>query len=343
MKRKHFLSFLLTASAILPVQRSLGNGSGLGRLLPSGFKIPPYLKRGDTIGITSPASYISIADVQAGVKLMESWGFKVEIGKSVGQKDFVLGGTDQERLADFQAMLDNSAINAIMCARGGYGVVRIIDQIDFDAFKGNPKWIIGFSDITLLHSHVNSRYGIATLHSKMCNSFPTEWSDATPMQIETILSIRQTLCGEPVKYTAVASTYNRYGKVEGALVGGNLSLIETAAGTSSELTTHGKILFLEDTQEQLYSIDRMLWNLKRTGKLKHLKGLIIGGFKVKADTPGYEFGKTVYELVLEKVKDYKYPLCFDFPVGHQVDNYALKCGARHIFTVDQNGGSLVSI
>ncbi|MBC7567882.1 MAG: LD-carboxypeptidase, partial [Pedobacter sp.] len=137
--------------------------------------------------------------------------------------------------------------------------------------------------------------------------------------------------------------YNRYGKVEGVLVGGNLSLIETAAGTSSDLNTDGKILFLEDTHEQLYSIDRMLWNLKRTGKLDRLKGLIVGGFKAKVDIPGDEFGKTVYELVNEKVKELKYPICFDFPVGHQVNNYALKCGTNHILTVDQNGGSLVSI
>jgi muramoyltetrapeptide carboxypeptidase len=302
MNRKHFLSFLVTAGVTLPALKSHGNGHDFDFLPASRSTIPQYLKPGDVIGITSPASYIAMEEVLPSVKLMESWGFKVEIGKSVGQKEFTLGGTDLERAADFQAMLDNPDVKAIMCARGGYGVVRIIDQINFSRFRRNPKWIIGFSDITLFHSHINSKYGIATLHSKMCNSFPSEWTNATPMQIETILSIRQTLSGEPVKYASSASPYNRIGKAEGTLVGGNLSLIETAAGTSSELKTHGKILFLEDTQEQLYSIDRMLWNLKRTGKLDRLKGLIVGGFKVKADTPGYEFGKSVYELVYEKVK-----------------------------------------
>ena len=343
MKRKHFLSLLLTAGATLPAINSVGKEKSYASQSASRSKIPPYLKAGDTIGITSPASYISIEDIQPSIQVMESWGFKVKIGKSVGQKDFTLGGTDVDRLSDFQDMLDDTSVKAIMCARGGYGVVRIIDQIDFRFFRRNPKWIIGFSDITLLHTHINSKYGIASLHSKMCNSFPSEWTTATPMQIETILSIRQTLTGDPVKYTTPASPNNRYGKAEGILVGGNLSLIETAAGTKSDLKTAGKILFLEDTKEQLYSIDRMLWNLKRTGKLDHLEGLIIGGFQMKDDTPGNEFGKSLYELVIEKVKEFNYPVCFNFPVGHQVNNYALKCGAPHIFTVDQIGGSLVSI
>ena len=343
MKRKKFLSFLLAAGATLPALGSIEKEQHSGLFSASAFKIPPFLKPGDTIGITSPASYISMEEIQPSVKLMESWGFRVDIGKSVGQREFTLGGSDMERAADFQRMLDNPDIKAIMCARGGYGVVRIIDALDFNSFKRHPKWIIGFSDITLLHTHINSRYHIATLHSKMCNSFPSVWEHATPMQIETILSIRQTLTGEPVKYTSQPCSYNRPGNTEGVLVGGNLSLIETAAGSTSDLNTKGKILFLEDTKEQLYSIDRMLWNLKRTGKLDRLKGLIIGGFKIKEDTPGDEFGKDIYELVNEKVKDFNYPVCFDFPVGHQVNNYALKSGCNHILTVEKGGGSLVSI
>ncbi|MFP5080176.1 LD-carboxypeptidase [Pedobacter sp. JCM 36344] len=341
MKLKHFLSFLISISATLPAIKSLGNDNLLKSVSVLRFKIPPYLKQGDTIGITSPASYMLVEDIQPSINVMESWGFKVEIWKSVGQKDFTLGGTDTERAADFQTMFDDPDIKAIMCTRRGYGVVRMIEQLSFRKFKRHPKWIIGFSDITMLHTHINSRFAIATLHSKMCNSFPSEWTKATPIKIETILSIRQTLSGEPVKYSALASPGNRFGKVEGVLIGGNLSLIETAAGTSFDLNTDSKILFLEDTQEQLYSIDRMLWNLKRTGKLDRLKGLIVGGFKAKVDTSGNEFGKTVYDLVNEK--ELKYPVCFDFPVGHQVNNYPLKCGAQHILTVDQNGGSLVSI
>ncbi|ETZ22443.1 LD-carboxypeptidase [Pedobacter sp. V48] len=346
MNRKHFLSFVVTAGVSASTSKVWSNTRVVNKMLTPELvksKIPPYLKPGDTIGITSPASYISLLDIQPSIQLMQGWGFTVETGKTIGAKDFSLGGTDQERAADLQRMLDDPNIKAIMCARGGYGLVRIIDKLDFTKFKANPKWIIGFSDITVLHTHINSNYGIATIHSKMCNSFPNDWLVAKPIQIETILSIRQVLTGEDVKYTAPPVSYNRTGKIEGVLVGGNLSLIETLAGSSSDLKTDDAILFVEDTHEELYSIDRMFWNLKRSGKLDKLKGLIIGGFSLKEETPGEEFGKTVYEIVTEKIKEYDYPVCFDFPVGHQINNFALKCGAKHILNVDENGSSLVSI
>ncbi|RZK77568.1 MAG: LD-carboxypeptidase [Pedobacter sp.] len=343
MNRKHFLSFLVTAGTVLPALNVLARDPSKTATSTGRTKIPPFLVPGDTVGITSPASYIALEDIAPSVALMESWGYHIVVGNAVGKKDFTLGGTDEERATDFQQMLDNPNIKAIMCARGGYGVVRMIDRLDFSSFKRNPKWIIGFSDITLLHAHVNSQFGIASIHSKMCNSFPSDWTLATPMQIETILSIRQVLSGQPVKYSAPSSTFNRMGKAEGILVGGNLSMIETIAGSKSDLETRNKILFLEDTREELYSLDRMLWNLKRSGKLDHLKGLIIGGFKIKEDAEGDEFGRSIYQIVLEKVKDFNYPVGFDFPVGLQVNNYALKCGAPHIFSVDEQGSSLVSI
>lgn len=343
MNRKKFLTFLATAAASISVFPAFANESRSASNASRKVKLPPYLNPGDTIGICSPASYISLEDIQPSVQLMRSWGFRVLVGKSVGQKDFTLGGTDEMRSADFQELLDNPDITAIMCARGGYGIVRMIDRLNFKGFTKKPKWIIGFSDITMLHTHVNSKYGIASIHSKMCNSFPSDWLLASPIQIETILSIRQVLSGQAVKYSAAPSAFNRKGSVEGLLVGGNLSLIETAAGTPSDLDTDGRILFLEDTQEEVYSIDRMLWNLKRSGKFEKLKGLVIGGFKVKAATPGEEFGRTVQELVMEKVKDLRYPVCFDFPVGHQVNNYALKCGVPHILNVDDDGSSITSI
>lgn len=341
MKRKHFLSlmFSATASAICKPAWS----SPITAKMSQKIQIPPYLQVGATIGITSPASFITLKEIQPAVHLMQSWGYHVKIGNTIGKKDFTLGGSDKERLSDLQEMMDDPKVDAIMCARGGYGLVRIIDRLNFKKFKRNPKWLIGFSDITLLHIHLNSRYGIASIHSKMCNSFPTTWETAMPVQIETILSIRQALCGDPVKYKAPHCPNNRAGRVEGILVGGNLSLIETAAGTASDLKTEGRILFLEDTNEPLYSLDRMLWNLKRSGKLNKLKGLIIGGFKLKQDASGDEFGKSLQEIVLEKVKEFDYPVCFDFPIGHQVNNFALKCGAVHILNVDQNGSSLTSI
>lgn len=342
MNRKYFLSSIITAGAAL----SARPGWAIVPAVNYGearHKVPPYLKPGDTIGITSPASYISIEDIQPAVQQIESWGFKVEIGKSIGQKDFTYGGTDSQRLADLQYMLDNPNIAAIMCARGGYGVVRIIDQVNFKQFKKHPKWVIGFSDITVLHCHINRHFGIATLHSKMCNSFPADWAKAEPVQVSTVISIKQALLGEQMNYTAPAVAQNRAGKAEAALVGGNLSMIATLSGTASDLETKGKILFIEDTDEYLYSIDRMFWNLKRSGKLADLAGLVIGGFKLKPDTSGEEFGKTIYDIVMEKVSEYAYPVCFDFPVGHQRNNVALKCGVTHVLDVTADWSRLQSL
>ncbi|WP_443939126.1 S66 peptidase family protein [Pedobacter sp. MW01-1-1] len=341
MNRKYFLSSLAAATTLLPAFKSLAGVSAPERTY--GFKIPPYLKSGDTIGITSPAGYISVEDVQPSILQMESWGLKIKWGNTIGKRDFTYGGTDEERLTDFQAMLDDPSVQAIMCARGGYGFVRIIDQLDFSKFKNNPKWIIGFSDITVLHCHLAKNYQIASIHSKMCNSFPSDWSKAEPIQVDTILSIKNALMGNPMRYTAAPVMQNRMGTAEAPLVGGNLSIIETLAASDSDLDTKGKILFVEDTGEYLYSLDRMFFNLKRSGKLSHLKGLIIGGFKLKPDDAGEEFGKTVYEIVVEKVKEYNYPIAFDFPVGHQRNNFALKCGVKHTLTVDETGSVLAEV
>jgi muramoyltetrapeptide carboxypeptidase len=219
-------------------------------------------------------------------------------------------------------------------------MVRIIDKFNFEKFKVHPKWLIGFSDITVLHSHVNRNLGIASIHSKMCNSFPDDWTRAEPIQVETILSIREALMGDKMSYSAVWNEKNRFGKASGVLVGGNLKTLESLAGSSSDIRTAGKILFVEDTGEYLYSIDRMFWNLKRSGKLDKLAGLIVGGFKIKVDEPGDEFGKTLQDIVLEKTKKYNYPICFDFPVGHQKNNFALKCGVRHQLDVSETGTTL---
>ena len=326
MKRKHFLSSIIAAGAAMPVLgAAISNDDDAESLLIT----PKYLKAGDTIGITCPAGFITFPEVQPAIQQMESWGFKIRTGNTIGKRDFTFGGTDEERAADFQDMLDDKSIKAIMCARGGYGAVRIIDKLNFSKLAEHPKWIIGFSDITVIHSHLNRNYGVASIHSKMCNSFPDDWSKAEPAQIETILSIRQALMGEKMKYNFTPNEKNRTGMAEGVLIGGNLKTLESLSGTKSDIKTAGKILFVEDTGEYLYSIDRMFWNLKRTGKLEALKGLIIGGFKIKPDDIGEEFGKTLQDIVLEKTKAYNYPVCFDFPVGHQKNNFALKCGVRH--------------
>ncbi len=299
--------------------------------------IPPYLKPGDMIGITSPAGYILREGIIPAATLMQQWGFRIRAGYTIGKKDFTYGGTDEERLQDFQMMLDDPQIKAIMCARGGYGSVRIIDKLNWEKFKAHPKWIIGFSDITVIHSHLNRQLGVASIHSKMCNSFPDIWAEAPELQKNTIISIQKALTGEKMQYVAPASNYNRAGTATGVLVGGNLKTLESLAGSASDIKTDGKILFVEDTGEYLYSIDRMFWNLKRSGKLSQLAGLIVGGIKVKQDTPDEYFGKTVYEIVSERVKEYKYPVCFDFPVGHQIDNFALKCGVKHLLKVEPTG------
>lgn len=340
MKRKDFLSAVLPAAALL--QPALLQAATNEDEHSAAF-IPPYLKKGDMIGIASPAGHITVEEVQPAVVKLKEWGFAVKIGGSVGKKDFLFGGTDEERLHDLQQLLDDKNIKAILCARGGYGIVRIIDKIDFSKFKQRPKWIIGFSDATVFHSHLNKNFGIASIHSKMCNSFPADWHMAEPMQKETIESIRKCVTGEKMQYECAPNVKNKTGMAEGTLVGGNLKTIESLAGSQSDINTTGKILFLEDTGEYLYNVDRMFWNLKRSGKLDKLKGLIIGGFKNKKDDEGDEFGKTLEEIVLEKTDGYKYPVCFDFPVGHQKNNFALKCGIKHQLVVNPGACTLKEI
>lgn len=339
MKRNQFIAStasLLAASVVpaFPAISANEEGHSVNAILPR------YLKKGDLIGITAPAGYISAEEIAPSVQLMESWGYKIKTGDSIGKRDFTYAGTDEERLNDLQRMLDDSGVKAIMCARGGYGTIRIIDRIKWERFKKRPKWIIGFSDITVLHAHINRNFGIATIHSKMCNSFPEDWSKAEPIQVDTIESIHKALSGVRMKYEAQPNSSNRFGICEGPLVGGNLKTLETLACSVSYLQTAGKILFVEDTGEYMYSIDRMFWSLKRTGKLSRLKGLIVGGFRVKSDTDTEDFGKTLEQVVMEKIKNFNYPVCFDFPVGHQKNNFALKCGIQHRLDIKTDSVSL---
>jgi len=301
---------------------------------------PPYLQAGALIGITSPAGAITETELKPALDRLQAWGFRVRIGSSINKKDFSFGGTDEERRADLQAMLDDPEIGAILCARGGYGSVRIVDALNWKQFRRHPKWVIGFSDITVLHSHIHRHCRIATLHAKMCNSFPEDWEKAEPIQRSTIESIRAALEGKPMRYTAPPHPQNQTGNCEGRLVGGNLKILEHLAGTPSDIDTRGKILFVEDTGEYAYSIDRMLENLRRSGKLDNLAGLIIGGFRIKPDDPGEEFGRTLADMVKEKTRGCRYPVCFDFPVGHQRANFALKCGLPHRLSVSAEGTTL---
>ncbi|HEY4205428.1 MAG TPA: LD-carboxypeptidase [Puia sp.] len=337
MKRKHFLSSLLTAGAGAAIPAwgrtapQVVQDAKAGK--PMMPRVPDYLSDGDTIGITCPAGCITLKEIEPAMQQIESWGFKIKVGDTVGKKDFSFGGTDAERAADLQRMIDDPGLKAILCARGGYGSVRIVDKLDFSGLSNYPKWIIGFSDITVLLCHIHRNVNMAAIHSKMCNSFPDDWSKAEPVQIDSILSIRQALTGDTIQYPVAVHEKNRTGVAEGQLVGGNLKTIETLSGSRSDIDTVGKILFVEDTGEYLYSIDRMFWNLERTGKLAGLQGLIVGGFKIKPDDPGEEFGRSLYDIVLERVGSYNFPVAFDFPVGHQKNNYALKYGMPHRLTV----------
>jgi muramoyltetrapeptide carboxypeptidase len=301
----------------------------------SAIIIPPYLRKGDRVGITSPAGFIREEEVLPAVERLLDWGFEVRVGDSIGKRDATFGGTDEERASDMQAMLDASDIKAILCARGGYGVGRILDLLNYSGFIKHPKWVIGFSDITALHLDLLAKCGMASLHSKMCNSFPDDWQATDPLVQSTILSIREALTGGAMEYDVPPHPMNRSGKASGLLLGGNLSVIQHCMGTPSDPDTRGRILFLEDVGEYRYSIDRMLTNLQRAGKFRHLSGLIVGGFtRLKTETPGDEFGREVVDMIMEKIAGTSYPICFDFPVGHQRNNFALKCGVRHTLSVD---------
>jgi muramoyltetrapeptide carboxypeptidase len=339
MQRKSFLQLASMGMLPLGLLAAKDNNSNRNRI-----KIPTYLQKGDTIGICCPSGYSTMADIQQSIIQIESWGYQIKLGQTIGKRDFTFGGTDAERAADFQQMMDDDSVKAIMCATGGYGAVRIIDQLDFSRFKKNPKWIIGFSDITVLHSHLHQVVHTASLHSKMCGSFPKDWTTADEVQINTILSVKKALEGELIYYPIVPNINNRTGSAEGVLIGGNLKILENMSGSVSSINTEGKILFLEDVSEPLYNIDRMFCNLLRAGKLAKLKGLIIGGFtSIKPDTPDSPFGRDIITIVKEKVDHFNYPVCFDFPVGHQKNNYALKCGIEHRLAITADNVSLQEI
>lgn len=292
--------------------------------------IPPYLQKGSTIGITCPAGAVNSEEMQPMFAQLEAWGFNLKIGKTIGTSFNKFSATDAARLADLQSMLDDDAIEAVFFGRGGYGVVRILDQIDFTQFKQKPKWLLGYSDITAFHSHLNNQMKISSIHAHMGGGYKPNDFDALSTQ-----SIFDVITGKPIHYVIPAHAMNRVGIAKGELVGGNLALLSDLVGTDSDIHTQGKILFIEDIGEYKYNIDRMLWQLLRAGKLSQLAGLIVGGFTDTQDNP-VPFGMTEYEIVWEKVKDFSYPVCFDFPVGHQARNMALKVGMHYHLAIENN-------
>jgi muramoyltetrapeptide carboxypeptidase len=280
---------------------------------------PPFLKAGDTVGIVAPARKISEQELMPSIKVLQGWGLNVKLGKHIYATHHQFAGADDIRRTDLQVMLDDNEVKAIFSARGGYGALRIIDDIDLTIFKKHPKWIVGYSDVTVLHNHIHTHTGIETLHATMPIDFE---KDAESLEL-----LRKALFGELLSYNDKGNKLNRNGETEGVLVGGNLSLLYALASTPSDIDTAGKILFLEDLDEYLYHIDRMIMQLKRSGKLAKLKGLIVGSFSEMKDNT-VPFGKTAEEIIADAVKEYNYPVCFVFPAGHGQKNYPLFLGGK---------------
>lgn len=295
-------------------------------------RVPAYLQPGDKVAIVCPASFIR-GNIDVGIRTLESWGLEVVVGQTVSTAYHQFAGDDSLRAADLQWALDEPSIKAVFAARGGYGCVRIIDQIDFSAFEKQPKWLVGFSDITVLHSHIQRNYKIATIHGQMPKSFES----GTEASLDTL---RKALFGDNMDFTYTQSAFpNRPGEATGKLIGGNLAILLSVLGSDSDPKYSNKILFIEDVGEAYYAVDRMLWALKRAGKLRKLNGLIVGGFSsMKDNDPA--FGQSVEEIVWDKVKEYDFPVAFGYPAGHIDDNHALILGRKVTLTTTTESVSL---
>ena len=284
---------------------------------------PKNLKQGDKVGIVSPARKVTKEEIQFSINTLKAWGFEIVLGDNLFNSYYQFAGTDGERISDFQSMLDDESVKAILCSRGGYGAVRIIDQLDFSKFVKRPKWIVGYSDITVLHSHIHTNFDIETLHSPMCVNFPKN-----SRSNDAVNSLRKALLGEEeITYDITHHALNRSGSAEGVLTGGNLSILYNLRGTNSDIDTNEKILFIEDVDEYLYHIDRMMMNFKRSGLFSNLAGLIVGSMSKMNDNE-VPFGKTAEEIITESVAEYDYPVCFDFPAGHIKENLTLVLGRK---------------
>lgn len=290
---------------------------------------PQALKTGDKVSIISTARKISLEEVQPAINLLTDWGLEVVLGENLFAEDHQFAGTKAQRLADVQQALNNDEIKAIFCARGGYGTVQLIDEIDFSHFTNQPKWIVGYSDVTVLHNHINQNFEIATLHATMPINFSTNTREA-------LQSLKDALFGDVLSYQCTSHSYNRLGEVKGELVGGNLSILYSLTGTASQINTEGKILFLEDLDEYLYHIDRMMQNLKRAGMLHGLKGLLIGGMTDMNDNT-VPYGHSAIDIIKNIVAEYDFPVAFGFPAGHLADNRTLIMGVEVTLSVREEG------
>ncbi len=295
---------------------------------------PRFIQEGATIGIVAPAGKIDRDAVEASKDFLHQLGYKVALGENVFSSFNQFAGKDESRASDFQHMLDSSDVDVIMCARGGYGTNRIINELDFSHFMQNPKWIVGYSDITVIHSMLQNRLGMASIHGPMPKNFTGKKIDESD-----IVNLFNILKGNLPEYKTPAHQLNRTGEAEGELIGGNLSILYSLRGTPLDFDQHGKILFIEDVGEKLYHLDRMMMNLKNSGVLKCIRGLVVGQFTEMTDseTP---FGLDAYGIIHDAVKEYNYPVIFDFPAGHVKINQPLIFGKRVLLSVDEKGGFL---
>lgn len=292
------------------------------------------IKPGSTIRIVSPAGKIEEKHVMPAVNWLEKQGYNVKLGEHVFAQYYQFAGTDEQRAADVQEALDDPDCNAIICSRGGYGTVRIIDRLDFTNFLNNPKWLVGFSDITILHLRLHN-LEVPTIHGVMPRYFFDE--EGTPR--EDLTSMMTLIKGEGITYNVESTEFDRKGKAKAQLVGGNLSIITSLHGTKYDIDTDGKILFVEDIDEFLYHTDRMMYQLKLSGKLDNLAGLILGDFTDMKDNES-PFGQTVHEIIEKTVKDFDYPVCYGFPGGHDKKNLALAFGREWELEVTESGTKL---
>ena len=291
--------------------------------------IPPYLKPGDRIRIVSPAGKVQKDKVLPGIELLQDEGYEVMVGKHVFDKNFQYSGTDQQRASDLQEAINDPETKVIICARGGYGSVRLLEKLDFSPLLKIPKLLVGFSDVTVLHSAFN-KLGIASIHGAMPGFFI---ENKKPTR--SFLSLMELLTSGKSEIEVKPNPNNRSGNCSGELVGGNLSLIYALQGTPYQLDTSGKILLIEDLSEYLYHLDRMMQNLRLAGQLSNLAGLVVGGFTDLKDNDS-PFGKSAQEIILEAVQDYHFPVCFDFPVGHIPKNLAVMLGSNYLLEVAEN-------
>ena len=297
--------------------------------------IPPYLQPGDEVAILSPASFPPTDNWKMGVEVLENWGLKVRTAPNYLSRHFGLGGTDAERLADLQQMLDAPSIKAIFPIRGGYGVSRLLDSLDFSGFISSPKWVVGFSDITALLCELDSK-GFASIHGPMPHNFCQKGGESALQNLYT------ALFEGVVSVAAPAHPLNRWGEASAEIIGGNLSLLSHLIGSASFANTDGKILFIEEIGERLYHVDRMLLQLKRAGLFQNLAGLLLGGF-TDCNEASLSIGKTAYELVAEHTSGTSYPIAFDFPAGHIPNNQPLLFGVKTKMLVNAQGIQLTDI